>query len=66
MIVKETRQLDLSEIEINTKQRKGDQPQLRNSNGKHPKVVEGDKPVARDSPSLIPYPRRLKMGKLEK
>ena len=41
-------------------------PQLRNSNGKHPKIVKGDKPVARDPPPLIPYPQILKKGKLEK
>ena len=56
MIVKETRQWDQPEIEVDTEQRKGDQPQLSNSNGKHPKVVKRDKPVARDPPPLIPYP----------
>ena len=66
MIVKDTRQSDQLEIEVDTKQRKGDQPQLRNSNRKHPKVVEGDKPMARDPPPLIPYPQRLKKDKIEK
>ena len=66
MIIKETRQLDQSETEVDTEQRDGDQPQLSNSNGKHPKVVKGDKPVARDPPPLIPYHQRLKKGKLEK
>ena len=32
----------------------------------HPKVVKGDKPLARDPPPLVPYPQRLKKGKLEK
>ena len=66
MIVKETRQSDQSETEVDIEQREGDQPQLRNSNGKHPKVVKWDNPVARDPPPLIPYPQRLKKGKLEK
>ena len=66
MIVKETRQSDQSKTEVDTEQRDGDQPKLSKSNGKHPKVVKGDKPVARDPPLLIPYPQRLKKGKLEK
>ena len=66
MIVKETRQSDQLEKEVDTEQRDGDQPQLRNSNGKHPKVMKGDQPVARDPSPLIPYPQRLKKGKLEK
>ena len=66
MIVKETRQSNQLEIEVDTEQRKRDQPQLRNSNRKHPKVVEGDKPMARDPPPLIPYPQRLKKDKIEK
>ena len=66
MIVKQTGQSDQSKTEVDTEQRKRDHPQLSNSNGKHPKVVEGDKLVARDPPPLIPYPQRLKKGKLEK
>ena len=66
MLVKETRQSDQSETNVDTEKRKGDQPQLSNSNGKHPKVVKGDKLVARDPPPPIPYPQRLKKGKLEK
>ena len=66
MIIKETRQSDQSETEVDTEQRDGDQPQLSNSNGKPPKVVKGDKLVERDPPPLIPSPQRLKKGKLEK
>ena len=64
-IVKETKQSDQSKTEVVTKQRDGDQPQLSSSNGKHPEVVKGDKPMARDPTPLIPYPQRLKKGKLE-
>ena len=60
MIVKETRQSDQSEIEVDIEQREGDKPQLRNSNGKHPKVVKWDNPMARDPLPLIPYRQRLK------
>ena len=55
-IVKEAKQLDQSETEVDIEQRDGDQPQLRSSNGKHLEVVKGDKPVARDPTPFIPYP----------
>ena len=32
------------ETEVDTEQKDGDQPQLRSSNGKHPRIVKGDKP----------------------
>ena len=46
MIVKETKQSDQSKTEVDTEQRReggggGISPQLSNSNGKHPKVVNG-------------------------
>ena len=56
MIVKETRQSNQLETDVDTKQRDGDQPQLSSSNGKHLEVLKGDKLVARDSTPLIPYP----------
>ena len=54
------------ETKSHTKKTYGDQPRLSRSNGKHPEVVKGDKLVARDPTPLIPYPQRLKKGKLEK
>ena len=66
MLVKDLKQSDRSEIEVDTEQKDVDQPRLSSSNGKYLKVVKGDKPVARDPTPLIPYSQRLKKGKLEK
>ena len=44
------------ETEVDIEQKEGDQPRLSSSNGKHPEVVKGDKPVARDPTPFIPYP----------
>ena len=66
VIVKEPKQSDQSESESDTSQKDRDQPQLNSFAGKHPEVEKVDQPVSRDLALLIPYPQRLKKGKLEK
>ena len=65
-IVKEPKQSNRSEIEVDIEQNNGDQPQLNSSSGKQPEVEKLDQPISRDPTLLIPYPKRLRESKLDK